>query len=489
MRKVLSRLILLAGFALAGGALAIGVLSFPGAAQAAGTADFDVVVYSTQTSGLAAVRELVLGAPQLHIALISSGNLLESPLAQGLSVEDARDIDNVKGGFYDEWRRAVIADYRNRGIKPFNASGRLVYEPDVAAKVLWQFARGSKSGTTSFYSAKLVAASDQGGSRYVDIQLEGGGQLRLRTKYFVDASVEGDLARMLGASYRVGRQEVVYNDVKGVRPTYPGTANGFATAPQRFSALLTLKVYSGTNASRVSSFIHPSYDPSSYASLSPLSQKNVDAFSKSWSMTIAVLPNAKRELNETWSDWPDVGLSFQWLFSPEKRGDIRQRVLQWSINRVRYLQEHGYPKVGIAAVPQKLYVREGPRIVGLDTYTVDDLRSGTVREPAALGCYVEYDRHDVFYPNHVEQTRVARLPLGALIAEGHPWLLVSTAVSTDYRAYCSAVRMEHMRAAMGGAAGALIVSAERLGTTPDQVPYNTVKSELLSRGYRLEPAK
>ena len=488
MRKVLSRSTWLAGLALAVGALVIGLFGFPGAAQAASTADFDVVVYSTQTSGLAAVRELVLGAPQLRVALISSGNLLESPLAQGLCVEDARNIDNVKGGFYDEWRRAVIADYRSRGISPFNGGGRFVYEPDVAAKALWQFARGSKSGNTSFYSAKLVAANDKGDTRYVDIQLEGGGQVRLNTKYLVDASVEGDLARMLGASYRIGSQETVYNDVDGIRPDYPGTANGFATAPQRFSALITLKLYS-KSAPRVSSLVNASYNPSSYASLTPLSQKNVDAFKTGWSMTVAVLPNAKRELNETWTDWPDVGLSFQWVFSPEKRGEIRKRVLEWSINRVRYLQEHGYPKVGIAAVPQKLYVREGPRIVGLDTYTVDDLRSAAVRDPVALGCYVEYDRHDNFAPNFEEQTRVARLPLGAVLAQGHPWLLVSTAVSTDDRAYCSAVRMEHMRAAIGGAAGAIIVAAESQRTSPDQVSYSAVRSELLSRGYRLEPAK
>ena len=469
-------------------ALAIGMLCLPGSVQAAATAEYDVVIYSTQTSGLAAVRELVLGAPHLRVALISCGQLLETPLAQGLSVEDARDIDNVKGGFYDEWRRAVIAAYRSKGISPFNASGRFVYEPEVAASALWQFVRGPRSGNATFYSARLIAARDLGDSRYVEIQLEGGGFLRLTTSYFIDASVEGDLARMLGADYRVGRQETVYNDVKGLQPEYPGTANAFATAPQRFSALLTLKVQSNGNAPRISSLVHPSYDPSSYASMAPLSQKNVDAFRTSWSMTIATLPNAKRELNQSWTDWPDVGLSFQWVFSPEKRGDIRRRVLEWSINRVRYLQEHGYPRVGIASVPQKLYVREGPRIVGLDTYTVDDLRSDTTRDPVALGCYVEYDRHDAFFPCHVEQTRIARLPMDALIARGHPWLLVSTAVSADYRAYSSAVRMEHMRASMGGAAGAIIVAAEQLGVSPDHVPYSAVKTELLNRGYRLEPA-
>lgn len=472
---------------LAGLLLAFGTVPAPaGASAQAATADFDVVVYSTQTSGLAAVRELVLGAPQLRVALISCGNLLESPLAQGLCIEDARNIEKVKGGFYDEWRNLVIGSYRDKGLKPYTASGRLAYEPEAAQKALWQFAKGTKSGGTKFYSAKLLAASDQGEDRYVDIQLEGGGTLRLRSKYFVDASVEGDLARMLGADYRVGRGEAVYNDVLSPRPAYPSAADDFSTAPQRLSALLTLKVYSKT-APRIASLINANYDPGSYRSFPPMAQKNVDAFKTGWSMTVATLPNAKRELNETWTDWPDQSLAFQWVFSPEKRGEIRKQVLQWTINRARYLQEHGYSRVGIATVPQKLYVREGPRIVGLDTYTVQELRSGTTRQPVALGCYVEYDRHDWFFPNHVEQTRYAKLPMGALMAKDHPWLLVSTAVSTDSAAYCSAVRMEHMRGAMGGAVGVIIVMAEKLGVRPDAVPYPAVRSELISRGYRLEP--
>ncbi|MFH0916794.1 MAG: FAD-dependent oxidoreductase [bacterium] len=448
--------------------------------------DVDVVVFSTQTSGLAAVRELALGAPHLRVALISCGNLLETPLAQGLSVEDVRDVGRVKGGLYDEWRQAVIDAYARRGLKAFNASGRFVYEPQAAAQALWSYVQGPKAGNVVFYSARLLAASDEDDRRYADIQVEGGGSLRIRTRYFIDASVEGDLARMLGASYRIGRHEAVYNDVAGVKPPYPSAANGYETAPQRFSPLLTLKVYSKTNAPRIATFVHPNYNLSTYAGLAPLNQRNVSAFGTSWTMNIAVLPNGNRELNEAWNDWPDVGLAFQWIFSPEKRGEIRRRVLEWSINRVRYLQEHGYPKVGIAAVPQKLYVREGPRIVGLATYTAADLRAGTVRDSVALGCYVEYDRHDAFYPTHVEQTRYVHMPMEALMAQGHPRLLVSTAVSTDYAAYSSAVRMEHTRANMGGAAGAIIVLSDRLGVEPDQVPYAGVRSELLTRGYRLD---
>jgi hypothetical protein len=450
------------------------------------TVDVDVVVYATQTSGLAAVRELEVGAPHLRVALISSGNLLETPLAQGLSVEDARDINHVTGGFYTEWRKAVISTYALRGMRPFNASGRFVYEPEAAAKALWSYVRGPNAGNVLFYSARLLAASDQPGRRSVDIEVEGVGTRRLNTRFFIDASVEGDLARMLGADYRIGRHEAVYNDVTGPKPAYPSAANGYETAPQRFSPLLTLKVLAKGSAPRIANYVHPNYDPRSYAGVT-FAQKNVTAFRGSWTMNVAVLPNGKRELNESWNDWPDIGLSFQWVFAPEKRGEIRRRVLEWSINRVRYLQEHGYGRVGIATVPQKLYIREGPRIVGLDTYTATDLRNGTLRQPVAVGCYVEYDRHDAFSPNQIDKTRYVYMPMGALMAEGHPGLLVSTAVSTDYVAYCSAVRMEHTRANMGGAAGTIIIVADELGVEPSQVPYEMVRAKLLGRGYRLAP--
>lgn len=448
------------------------------------TVDVDVVVYATQTSGIAAARELALGAPHLRVALISCGNLLETPLTQGLSVEDARDIESVSGGFYKEWRDTVIRYYTLVGRSAFTSSGRLVYEPEVAATVLRSYVTGGTATNVQFYSAKLLDASDAEGRRYVDIQVEGSGALRLTTKYFIDASVEADLARMLGADYRMGRDETVYNDAAGNSPAYPSAANGYVTAPQRFSALLTLQVYSRSSAPRIADLAHPNYDPSSFTGTT-FAWKNVAAFDDSWSMTIATLPNGKRELNETWSDWPDIGLAFQWVMEPDKRGEIRKRVLQWSINRVRYLQENGYSKVGIATVPQKLYVREGPRVVCLDTYTVDDLRNGFRRDTVAVGCYCEYDRHDAFFPNHIETTRYVYLPMEALMAANHPALLVSTAVSADCAAYSSAVRMEPTRANMGAAAAMMVIAADLQGVDPAQVSYEAVCALLIGRGYRV----
>ncbi len=98
--------------------------------------DFDVVVYGTQTSGLAAVAELTAGAPHLRVALISAGDYLESPLAQGLGAEDAVEPGRVAGGFYKEWRRTVIRDYAYEGQRAFTSGGRLVYAPEAAADAL-----------------------------------------------------------------------------------------------------------------------------------------------------------------------------------------------------------------------------------------------------------------------------------------------------------------------------------------------------------------
>ena len=443
----------------------------------------DVVIYSTQTSGLAAARELAVGAPHLRVALVSCGNLLETPLAQGLCVEDARNITKVLGGFYKEWRQAVIQYYSALGKSAFTSGGRFVYEPEVAARVLWSYLSPIKAPNLIFYSARLLAASDKPGACYVDLQLEGGARIRLNTRYLIDASVEADLARLLGADYRIGRGEDVYNDTQDNVPPYPSAANGYITAPQRFSALLTLKLYKG-NAPPIANLVHPSYNPASYAD-TRLSSKAVREFGQSWSMTVAKLPNAKRELNEGWSDWPDVGLAYQWIFSPERRGEIRRRVLESTINRVRYLQEHGYSNIGIASIPQKLYVREGPRVVGLDTYTSSDIRAGVIRHPVAVGCYCEYDRHDAFYPNHIETTRFVYVPMEALLVAGHPNLLVSTAVSTDCAGYCSAVRMEHTRANMGAAAAAIVMVAAESDVSPCDVPYEAVRAKLVARGYSL----
>ena len=440
----------------------------------------DVAIYGTQTSGLTAAHEILRDDPRLRVAIISSGEYLETPLAQGLSVEDARDVSRVAGGAYEEWRNSVIAYYLDRGTSPFTTTGRFVYEPAVAVGHLWALIHRSGADPVTFYAGRLVAASDAGGKASVEVQVASGARVTIEADYLIDSSVEADLARMLGAGYRIGRDETVYNDLAGPKPAVPSQSNGYLTAPQRLSALLTLRVHADGSAPRLSESVAP-LRTSTTVSLKPTATLG---FGHSWSMVVARLPNDGRELNESWTDYPDVAAAFLWVFEPAQRTAIMQSALKRALGQVSYLQQNGYPELGVACVPSYPYVREGPRIAGLTTYTVADLLTERETDVVATGCYALYDRHDAFAPTQLDATATIRVPMQALLVQGHPRLVVCTAISTDYRAYCSAVRTELGRANMGGAAGVIVVLAARTGGDTTQVPYDQVRKLLEQRGYR-----
>ena len=450
--------------------------------------DVDVLIYGTQTSGLAALHELEVISPALKVALVSGEDALESPLAEGLCVEDRYPATPLMG-FYEEWRDGVIAEYQAEGKKVLAPGGRLSYEPEVAKQVLGGLIHSGGSQPLMIVG-QLVSATDKGDTRYAVVRSENGGLVRLNTKYFIDASVEADLARKLGADYRIGSAETIYNDVAHRVPAPPSAANGFATAPQKMATLLTLQVFANGLAPPISALKDPGYDPATYDPAAMNATGLAARFAKSWTMQVGVLPGSKHELNEAWNDWPDDQVAFAWVFHPQERKAIYGRVLTRSLNFVRYLQDHGYPDIGLDQVPDLPYVREGPRVVGVDTYTSVEVVDGTTNRSIALGFYALFDRHQNVSPTHqnvattfMETPTMVHVPMGAIMPMGHPWLLVTTAISADYKAYCSAVRMEPTRANIGGAAGVIMALAAARGIPPVQLTYADVRPALRDQGY------
>ena len=450
--------------------------------------DVDVLIYGTQTSGLAALHELEVISPALKVALVSGEDALESPLAEGLCVEDRYPATPLMG-FYKEWRDGVIAEYQAEGKKVLAPGGRLSYEPEIAKQVLSSLIHGGGSQPLTIVG-QLVSATDKGDTRYAVVRSENGGLVRVNTKYFIDASVEADLARKLGADYRVGSAETIYNDVAHRVPAPPSAANGFVTAPQKMATLLTLQVFPNGPAPPISALKDPDYDPSTYDPAAMNATGLAARFATSWTMQVGVLPGSKRELNEAWNDWPDDQVAFAWVFHPQERKAIYGRVLTRSLNFVRYLQDHGYPDIGLDQVPDLPYVREGPRVVGIDTYTSVEVVDGTSNQSIALGFYALFDRHQNVSPTHhnvpttfMDTPTMVHVPMRAIMAAGHPWLLVTTAISADYKAYCSAVRMEPTRANIGGAAGVIMALAAARGIPPTQLTYADVRPQLTDHGY------
>lgn len=476
--------------------LIIALLGLAGPALAADREiSADVFIWDTTSQGIGALRALQLAraaltpsAGPVQLVIASTSPQPSAMPAQGLAVEDIFTYygNTLVSGFWAEFRRGVVADYRARGINALNKEGRLIVEPEVAAAQLrWFIDRGGagRPGTT-YLCAHLLDARYQAGASEITLRTADGTTIHVKAKVLIDASVEGDLALMLGARYRFGLSEKVYGPATGPPPVPDGDIQ--ETWIQRVATLLTLKIYPSA-APRIADLHHAAYDPSKYNPKIPLDPRNVAAFATSWTMQHP-LPNNKREFNESWSDCVlDIAMPYTYVFGyradPETRLRIRNQVLQWTIERVRYMQENGYPQVGLATIPSRLYLREGPRVVGRTTYTIDDVQNNRAREPVAFGNYAEYDVH---LPIKQElDSAFVHVPMGAIVSADFPDLLIPGPISTDHRAYNSAVRMEPVRANTGGAAGVMAAVALARGVPPAQVSYTQVAAELRRQRYRL----
>lgn len=454
----------------------------------------DVFIWDTTSQGIGALRALQLArgalspsAGPVQLVIASTSPQPSAMPAQGLSIEDIFTYhgDTLVSGFWAEFRRGVLADYRARGINALNDQGRMIVEPEVAAGLRWYIdRRGAGRPGTTYLCAHLLAARYQAGASEITLRTAGGTTIRVKAKVLIDASVEGDLALTLGARYRFGLSEKVYGPTTGPPPVPDGNVR--ETWIQRLSALLTLKVYSGT-APRIADLKNTVYNPSGYGPEDRMESRTVAAFATSWTMQHP-LPNGKRELNELWSDYAlDIAMPYNYIFGyradPQTRLRIRNQVLQWTIDRLRYVQENGYPEVGLVTIPSRIYLREGPRVVGRTTYTADDVENNRAREPVAFGHYAEYDVHLPIIQKL--NSAFVHVPMGAIVSADFPDLLIPGPISTDHRAYNAAVRMEPVRANTGGAAGVIAAVALARGVPPTQVSYTPVAAELRRQGYRL----
>ncbi len=400
-------------------------------AQASDPVQYDVVVYGSTTSGIGAVRALTLLRrviiPQsTTVAIISSGDYLESSLANGLMIEDMFLPEYYANGLWKEWRRG------------FGQTGRLKVASSVAADMLWL--RLNKPGVT-FYAAALGAADAS--TKSLHLQVQGGEEVTITGKVIIDASPTLDLARAFGCEYRIGKDLTVYGP--DLAPTPPTAANGYITAPQAMAGLPTFRI--------------------------------VGSVPTMWSTTTGKLPNGLCEFNEAVSDYRVAQDVFDWVMHPELRSAIRDRVRNWSISKL-------YPGMRLAySYPWPYFRGEVTIANGLVRFTGDQVGK-RVAQPAARSCYSRYDRHDLS-GNVSSGAAVVWAPWKAMMPAEFDWLLVTDGACVDYTAYNSSFRMEPLRMDYGGAAGTTAALALARGISPQAVRYEDLRAILVGRlGYR-----
>jgi hypothetical protein len=206
------------------------------------------------------------------------------------------------------------------------------------------------------------------------------------------------------------------------------------------------------------------------------------SFGTSWSLR-HVLPHGKRELNEGWNDWANPYISYEWYRHPEERPRLVGQLQARALHYLALVQEH-FPHVGLATLPSWPYVRGEVMVIGDRVFHLDELVE-RVTEPIAGGQYASFDRHDPYEgTQQTPDSATVEVPLAAVRPADHPYLLVTTALSLDYRTYNSACRMEPVRANVGAACGVQVALAMNRGTSLHDVPYAQIREELLRQGHR-----
>ncbi|MBC7294005.1 MAG: FAD-dependent oxidoreductase [Thermoleophilia bacterium] len=367
-------------------------------------------------------------------------------------------------------------------------AARLVYEPEMARQVLASYmSQAGKEGSGVALIKGTVVSADSAKRAFV-VRTPEGETVEIKAKVIIDATPELDLARKFGVSYRIGKDNTVYNDLAGNTPAAPSAGNDFRTAPQAMSILPTFAWKNSPPP--IAEF--PGYDAGSYDPNEVSKVADVSGFPYSWSNIIAALPNGKHEFNEFATDWRDPQDAFDWVMSPEKRPEITARVRNWGISQLRYLQENGYTNLTLVAAGDWPYFRGEVTIAnGRDRLTAGQVGKA-VPQPAAFSYYSQYDRHEALGNENSTNVHYGRarvwVPWRAMMPQEFDWLLVSEGACCDYVAYNSAFRTEPLRMNLGGAAGAVAALSISLGKAPAALDYARVREALGFLHYRFAPA-
>lgn len=452
---------------------------------------YDVIVVGATGSGTAAaVTAARLGAT---VALIEETNRAGGMSSNGLSVADIRDKSRANG-FFEEFR-ARVASY-------YGGGDGLTYEPRVANAILKGLVY-AEPRVTFFRRSCVVGVLTEGG-RVVGAKvtnIEDGRVGEMYARVIIDATAEADVAAASGVEFRIPREARSQEEPHAGHIFYdnstdeilPGSTGKADHRIQSYAYLLIVKDY-GEEADRTIPK-PPGYNPEDYR-YSP-------CWEETWAYLYGRLPNGKFEINQhPWgTDLPGVNYSYP-AADPDKRREIAQLYKWRALGYLYYLQnELGMTSLGLADdeypdndnFPPELYVREAWRMVGraeMDESDVSDARNRRVPDSIAIGDY-PMDSHatrDVENPTArhrgegewwlVRHTPWYRVPLGVILPEDTPGLIVSTAVSATHVAY-GTLRMEPVRMSLGQAAGTLAALAVRYGVFPDELPAPIVQDHLL----------
>lgn len=173
--------------------------------------------------------------------------------------------------------------------------------------------------------------------------------------------------------------------------------------------------------------------------------------------------------------------------TPEARAETNRRGVETRDRVLAFIRRQpGLENVSVTHSASEVGVRETYRVVGEKTVTEGDYLAGTVPEDALSWSYWMVDEHRAGEPARLvfhEPDKKGAVPLGALLPQGVPDMLVAgRAVSSDHGAN-SALRVQASCMGMGQAAGVVASLAAARRCDPRDVPLDLIKEHLRGIGH------
>lgn len=388
-------------------------------AQSPSSKQFDVLVYGATAGGVMAAvsaaqqgRSVALVEPSQHVGGMVSG---------GLSYTDVDHQEHLIGGL-------ALTFFKRLGTYYGEPIGWR-FEPHVAEQTFNDLLR--QAHVSVFRGEQIVNAHKQG-TQIRDIECES--HHRYRARIFIDSSYEGDLMKVAGVSYTVGRegQNRYGESLAGRQDLLPGVhqfstdvfAEGLMAnlpddqvaphiTPQsqvvptgegdgRFQSYCYRITVTDDRENRIPFTAPPGYNPAQYELLKRYIQSNPGLTLKGV-LGINRIPNGKGDTNSNGPvslDYLGGNLEYPEA-KPKRRAEIAQAHLRWAQGLFYFLQNDpsipkplqdsarawGLPKDEFADtehLPFQLYVREGRRMLGTYILTQADLQTNR-RKPDSIG--------------------------------------------------------------------------------------------------------
>lgn len=531
--------------------LAIGLTC--GSASAADRS-FDVVVYGGTSGGVTAAvqaarmgKQVALVSPTKHLGGLTSGGLgwtdMGNPaVVGGLSREFYHRVfqvyeDNARWK-YGTPKAQFFAKAPGQHTKAVDTVNQVmwVFEPHVAEQVFDDLVRDA--GITVVREASLDRSNGvtKAQGRITTMRTQDG--TVYHAKVFIDATYEGDLMKLAGVSYFVGREaNSTYGETingievaKAVKNVLPKGVDPYKTPGEKTSGLLPgvnpdAGGADGSYDPRIQAYCYrmcltdvpenrvpitkpDGYDPAQYELLF----RCIEAGQNGKFMKFDLMPNRKTDSNNGSGMSTDfVGGNYAYPEADDAtREEIAKAHRQWQLGLLWSLQNsprvpekirQAYSKWGLPKDeftdndhwPYQLYVREARRMIGAFVETEHDLIDDSkITRPIGMGVYA-IDSHAVQRyvdaEGHVNnegdvQIRLKkpyRIDYGCITPKEDQCsnLLVPVCLSASHVAYGS-IRMEPVFMVLGQSAGAAASLAIDGKTSVQGVPYDKLKDQLLA---------